>query len=1055
MNNGYLSQPAIHKDDLYFVCDDDIWKSSLNGGAATRLTNHQGICTSPVLSPDGSLFVFTSNIKGQDDLYLMSTLGGEAKRLTFRGASKALCWVSNKKLIIASNQESCWRTAYGYELDIDSLDMVKLPFGVLTHLDYSKKGAVVIVRNGGDPARWKRYRGGTAGQIWTRANTQSPFNRILTDINSNLTDAFFVNERIYFLSDHENIGNVYSCKIDGSDIQSVTKNKEFYCRALSHYENKLVFQSGGELFLHDVKKSVTKKINIYVGSSFMQSAPSVKDATKQIDFASLSSDGNQLSIISRGHLFTANSFSGSGLHHSNSNEKRYHKSEFFENNQKIIAVQTHLFSDQVVVGDTQSVDVQVIEKNVKWGKIWGLRVSNDEKLAAITNQEGKLWVINLKTLKSKFAHKTALGRISDMAWSPCSRYMSFSASVNDRIDTLFLYDTKTNKTVQLLDPVLKDFAPTFDPTGQYLYFLSIREFHPAYSETHFNLSFPNAIGVYAICLNKYSKNPFENLIDTKNSSTNSKKKKQVVTNIDLKDIGNRVCKAPIELGGYWILEAVKNGFVFAQSRLKKHDPDQAINWNSVGDVSFFSLEDKKSTLLHKKVTSFIVSKNLEKLLVQSDEKLRIISSSLPTGEPKGIEHKDGWIDLSRFRYQVHPTQEWLQIYNEAWWLQKEHFWTQDMSKVDWNSVYKKYLNVLPKVKTRREFSDLLWEMQGELGTSHCYEFGGDYQRKVTPQLQGFLAADFSFDSKLKAMKVVKIYKGDSWIAPLRSPLLEPGVELNVGDLIFDIDGVGFQHSTTFYENLVHKNKTKCSLLILRKGTNKKQRVEIQTLNSEKPIIYRDWVENNRETVHRLTKGKVGYVHVPNMMVKGYAEFYRAYIKESIYDGLIIDVRYNGGGHVSQHLLTQLSQKITAFVKSRYSKDHTNPTYAMRGPIVCLTNEWAGSDGDIFSHNFKQLGIGPLVGVRTWGGVVGINGQYTLRDGTQTTQPEYSYYFQDVGFKVENYGTEPDIEVVATPESIAAGKDLQLERGIEEVLKLLKSKPAVTPSYENWPDLSVK
>lgn len=1058
LNNGYFSQPAINKNDLYFVCDDDIWKASVDGGIALRLTNHQGICTSPMISPDGLLMVYSSNLKGQDDLYLMPSEGGESKRLTFRGAAKALRWTSNRKLIISSNHESCWRTSLGYELDIETLEVKKMPLGVLTHYDQSKNGAVVIVRNGGDPARWKRYRGGTAGQIWTRANAKSKFNRILSEIPSNLTDAFFVQERVYFLSDHQGIGNIYSCEIDGSDLQSVTKNKEFYCRFLSHFENQLVYQAGGEIFHNDLIKSVSKKIDLFVGSSFIQAQPTVKEANKQLDEASLSTNADQLSIISRGHLFTASSFSGSGLHHNNSDEKRFHKCEFFDNNKKLIAFQTELFTDQVVVGETQSTDIKVIEKNVKWGKLWGLKVSTDEKSAAIVNQQGKLWILNLKTMKSKFVHQTALGRISEMNWSPCSRYLAFSAPINDRIEGLFLFDAKTNKTIQLLDPVLSDFSPTFDPSGQYLFFLSVREFHPTYSETHFSLSFPSAVGVYALCLSKNAKNPFEyqpvtNEVEIK---TPGKKKveKRVKTEINFDGLQNRICKAPLELGGYWKLEAVKKGFVYAQGSMKKYDPDQVQDWKLKGDLYFYNLEDKKPLLLHKKVSSFKISKNLEKILIQSEGKLRIVSTQVPVGESKGIEHKDGWVDLNRLRYQVHPVKEWSQIYNEAWWLQKEHFWIESMSKVNWNLIYKRYFKILPKVKTRREFSDLLWEMQGELGTSHCYEFGGDYQRPMTSQNQGYLAADFSFDSKTKAMRIVKIYQGDSWVAPLRSPLLDAGVSLKEGDLIFDIDGISLQQSTTFYENLVHKSKTKCSFLVQRKGSTKKERVELQTLASEKPVIYRDWVEHNRQIVHQLTKGKVGYIHVPNMMVKGYSEFYRGYIKESVYDALIVDVRYNGGGHVSQHLLTQLSQKVTAFVKSRYTKDHTNPTYAVRGPMVCLTNEWAGSDGDIFSHNFKQLGLGPLIGVRTWGGVVGINGQYTLRDGTQTTQPEYSYYFRDVGFKVENYGTEPDIEVVATPESLAADKDMQLERGILEVLNLLKTHPAAQADYANWPDLSL-
>lgn len=1055
----YLSQPALFEKNLYFVADDDIWKVSVTGGSATRLTHNQGVCTSPFISPDGENLVFMSNWKGQDDLFMMPSHGGAAKRLTFKANAKALRWTSDKTLLVASTHESPFRTAYAYELNIENLNLKPMNLGYLTHYDFSKSGMAVLARNGGDPARWKRYRGGTAGQIWTRASAKEKWTRILSDIPSNLTDPCLVGDRVYFLSDHEGIGNVYSCEIDGSKVKSHTDQKEYYCRSLYKWNEQLVYQSGAEIFHLNLKKNESKKIAIDVASSFTQAQPSVREATHYADNAALSSDGSKILTIARGHLFSSPSFGGTGLHHSNTDEKRYSMARFIEGDKKLIAVQNQLFSDSLVIGEVDQTTVKELSAAKDLGKVWSIRVSPNDSDVAITNNRGELFILNLKSLKMKKVFKADSGRVYDTSWSPCSRYLAFSAALNDRVEGMFIYDHQKNQTRPLVTPILNDYSPSFDPTGKYLYFLSAREFHPTYSETHFSLSFPVAAGVYAICLNQVDKNPFESWSPIQKPEVATKKKDKqkpapIKTQIDFEGIENRIYRAPLELGGYWKVMAVKGGFVFGQGGLQKHDPDQAMDWKQKADISFFSLEDKKSVLLQKKADQLMVSKNLEKILVRSADKYRVISSTTPPAENKGVEHKDGWIDLSRFRFQIQPQLEWRQIYNEAWFLQKEHFWTRDMSKVKWDLIYKRYLKLLPKVKTRKDFSDLLWEMQGELGTSHCYEYGGDYQRRGTSQFPGYLGAELTFLPTKKAMQIDKIYKGDSWITALRSPLTEAGVGLNVGDLILDVDGVSFDSAEKFYGIMTHKSRVNCNILAQRKGSAKKERLELKTLASEKPVIYRDWVEKNRDYVHKKTKGKVGYVHVPNMMVKGYSEFYRGYLKESSYDALIVDVRYNGGGHVSQHLLTQLSQKVNAFVVTRHQKHYTNPNYAVRGPIVAITNEFAGSDGDIFSHNFKQMKIGPLIGVRTWGGVVGINGQYTLKDGTQTTQPEYSYYFRDVGFKVENYGTDPDIEVVPTPEGLGKNIDEQLDRAIEETLDLLQKTPAFQPEFSDYPNLSL-
>jgi tricorn protease len=353
--------------------------------------------------------------------------------------------------------------------------------------------------------------------------------------------------------------------------------------------------------------------------------------------------------------------------------------------------------------------------------------------------------------------------------------------------------------------------------------------------------------------------------------------------------------------------------------------------------------------------------------------------------------------------------------------------------------------VLARVGTRAEFSDLMWEMQGELGTSHCYELGGDYQTRPNWR-QGFLGADIDYDRRQRGWLVRRIPQGDSWDIDARSPLAAPGLNLEAGDQITAIGGESVDRNLSPDQRLVNMADRDVQLTIRRKERRRTDTLTVRTLDDEGDLRYRDWVEGNRAWVHSRSRGKVGYVHVPDMGPWGYAEFHRYYGPESDRDGLIIDVRFNRGGHVSQLLLEKLMRRRIGYDISRWGEPLPYPDVAPVGPMVALTNEYAGSDGDIFSHAFKLMGLGPLIGKRTWGGVVGIWPRTALVDGTVTTQPEFAYWFEDVGFDVENYGTNPDIEVDIRPQDYAAGRDTQLERGLDEVRKIIRASGNLRPDF---------
>ncbi|WP_243146911.1 S41 family peptidase [Scytonema sp. UIC 10036] len=444
------------------------------------------------------------------------------------------------------------------------------------------------------------------------------------------------------------------------------------------------------------------------------------------------------------------------------------------------------------------------------------------------------------------------------------------------------------------------------------------------------------------------------------------------------------------------------------------------------------------------------------VIYRCKNRLRVCTAT-PQSQNGKIEdepgRKSGWLDLKRVRISVVPTQELQQMFREAWRLQKDHFWVEDMSGVDWDRVWQRYRPILDKVSTRAEFSDLIWEMQGELGTSHAYEMGGDYRKSPNYRL-GFLGADFTYDPAADAYRVEHIVLGDSWNEKADSPLNRLGANIQVGDLLLAVGGQRVSRDRSPQEMLVHLANNEVSLTFAGSTNEEHRTITVKALKNENKARYREWVERNRQIVCEKTGGRVGYVHVPDMGPTGYAEFHRYYSVEAQHEGLIVDVRYNGGGHVSQLLLEKLSRKRIGYDVSRWSQPQPYPSDSVAGPILAIANEYAGSDGDIFSHSFKLMKLGTLIGKRTWGGVIGIWPRHSLVDGSVLTQPEYSYWFIDVGWKVENYGTDPDIEVEMSPQDWAQGKDPQLDRAIELILEQLAQKPVSLPDFGDRPRLSL-
>ena len=1062
---GYYRLPTIHRDTIVFVSEDDLWTVSAGGGIARRLTSGLASVSNPALSRDGNWLAFSGRDEGDLEVYVMPAEGGEARRLTFLGANTLVVgWTKAGEIVFSSNAQQ----AFGGPPRLWSIGLKSgvpgvLPTGPAQYISFGPNGGCVIGRNALDPARWKRYRGGTAGDLWIDATGRGQFRRLI-ELDGNLSRPLWIGSRIYCLSDHESVGNIYSCTPTGRDLKRHTHHEDFYARNPATDGTRIIYHAGADLFVFDPATDATTKIEIEYDSPRTQRQRKFVDPAIYLDSFDPHPQGHLLAVGARGKCYTMGNWEGAVLQHSQIDDVRHRLPRWLNDGKRIVLVTDADGEEALEIHHTDALSKTDHVKDLDIGRVIDLRVSSKSDQVALSNHRNELLLVDLRARKSRVLDKSAWAHIAGFDWSPDGRWIAYSCAVSQHTSAIRIAEVKTGKVHQVTQPVLQDVSPSFDPEGKFLYFLSYREFDPVYDNLHFDLGFPRGVKPYLVTLRKDIASPFVPVPKPPEEKKDEAKvkagaKTEPTVKIDFDGIESRILAFPVSDGRYQQIAGIRGKVLFTSVPVE--GALGADNWppspepSARATLEVYDFDSQKSEALVSNISYFALSLERKTLVYRAGRKLRVMKAGEKPDEKAAAEppgKKSGWIDLGRVSVAVKPPAEWRQMYCEAWRLQRDNFWTEDMSKVDWQAVYDRYLPLVDRISTRIEFSDLMWEMQGELGTSHAYEFGGDH-RRPPPYDVGLLGANFEYDSTLKAWRIAHIVRGDPWDEKARSPLSAPAVNVREGDTLLAIGGRRLDAATYPNALLVNLSRTEVLVTVGDARGKSPRSVTIKPLTNEFRARYREWVETNRRTVHDHTKGRVGYVHIPNMGPHGYSEFHRYFLSEIDREGLIVDVRFNGGGHVSELILEKLARRRIAYSQSRWFNVQPYPVDSVAGPMVAVTNEYAGSDGDIFSHGFKLLKLGPLIGKRTWGGVVGIWPRHSLMDGGLTTQPEFSFWFKGVGWKVENYGTDPDIEVEMRPQDFVAGRDPQLERAVQEIGKLLRANPPKPPDLGHRPDLS--
>lgn len=1077
---GYFRFPTIHQDRIVFVSEDDLWVVSRQGGIARRLTSGLGEATRPFFSPDGELIAYTATEGGTTEVYVMPSHGGPSTQLTFLGAFSATTgWTKDGDIIFRTQHRRnvTPRLLELYTVSAQGGEPASMELGQAHTVEFELDGpGKVLGRNSDDLARWKRYKGGTAGVVWRTRDGES-WERLYADSTSGHCRPMWIGDRIYFLTDRDGYGNLWSSDLDGDDLRKHTQHTEFYVRFASTDGNRIVYVAGGVIHVFDPQTGEDTAVTVDYASPQTQLNRRYVAGDEYVDEIALHPAGHSLALVTRGKLYNMAHWEG-GVRHNGAEQGVRYRLPVWLDDARILVISDEGGEErfEIHIADG-SAGPTILTDNLAMGRPTDVKLSPDKKTVAFSNNKQELGTVDVDNGTVNIIARSEYERICGFDFSPDSRFLAYSRANSFHTAQILVFEFEGQVTHGVTTGEYRDVQPVFDPEGRYLYFLSYRYFEPVYDQLFFEISFPTSMKPCVVTLRRDVDSPFvekprplegDDDKDEKDESEDKvtgdtteandpKDEKDIIepTDIDFEGITGRIQAFPVPVGDYFQLDATSDRVFWATmpTTSSSGDDEEAERPTYDARVQYYSLKDYETKTFASNVAGYTLGPDHKTMLLWG-ESLRVIGATGPgvVGEDADDRpsRKSGVIDLGRISVPIDTRAEWRQMLRESWRLMRDHFWNKELAGLDWNAVWTRYAPLVDRAASRSEFSDIVWEMQGELGTSHAYEFGGDY-RCPPAYRPGFLGADIDWDDARNAYVIVTIVEGDSWNAAESSPLARPGVDAKIGDAILAINGQRLGQHASVQQRLLNLAGQEVEL-VLKRDDAEPHRVTVRTLASEGPARYRQWVNTCRKRVHEATDGRVGYVHIPNMGAEGFAEFHRGYFSEFNRQGLIVDVRANGGGHVSQLLLEKLARRNLGYEISRYSAPRPYPDEAVNGPLVAITDEHAGSDGDIFSHCFKLMKLGPLVGKRTWGGVVGIWPRHSLVDGSVTTQPEFSFWFRDVGYNVENYGTDPDIEVEVSPADAATGVDSQLEKAIELTLERLDHKAGL-PDFGPAPKLA--
>ncbi|GGZ72203.1 S41 family peptidase [Streptomyces echinoruber] len=1066
---AYLRFPHLHGELVAFTAEDDVWLAPLDGGRAWRVSADHVPVNHPRISPDGTTIAWTSTRDGAPEVYAAPVDGGPATRLTYWGSARTqVCgWTPDGRVLaLTTHGQASLRRSWARAVPLDGGPATTLPFGPVGAVAYGPHTVLLSASMGREAAHWKRYRGGTAGKLWIDRGGDGGFERLHQELDGNLECPVWVGMgvpplersrewgRLAFLSDHEGTGALYSSLADGSDLRRHTPLDGFYARHAAGDGRRVVYASAGELWiLDDLDGAEPRRLAVRLGGPRVDLRPYPLDAARWFGSAAPDHTARGSAVCVRGavHWVTHRAGPARALAAEPGVRARLPRTFRADGEEWAVWVTDAEGDDALEFAPATGLAPGTAPRRLaagRLGRVLGLAVAPDGSRAAVASHDGRVLLVERETGEVRELDRSEYGDASGLVFSPDSGWLAWSHPGPRPLRRLKLANTADLTVTEATPLRFCDYAPAFTLDGKHLAFLSARSFDPVYDEHVFDLAFVGGSRPYLLPLAATTPSPFGpqrhgRPFEAPGKDETPDSEGTPTTRIDLEGLADRIVPFPVEAARYSGLRAAKDGVlwlrhpvrgVLGASRATPDDPDPG------SELQRYDLAQRRVEHLADDVDHFEVGGDGKRVLLWTDDRLKVVPADRrAAGDEDGDTHLT--VDLGRIRQTVDPAAEWRQMYAETGRVMRDNFWRPDMGGVDWDGVLERYRPVLDRVATHDDLVDLLWEVHGELGTSHAY---------VTPRggpgdgpRQGLLGADLSRHED-GVWRVDRVLPAETSDPRARSPLAAPGVAIRPGDGIVAVNGRPVDPVAGPGPLLVGTAGRPVELTVSPAGGGETRHAVVVPLDDEEPLRYHAWVAGRRAHVHALSGGRLGYLHVPDMQAPGWAQIHRDLRVEVAREGLVVDVRENRGGHTSQLVVEKLARRIVGWDVPRGMRPESYPLDAPRGPVVAVADEFSGSDGDIVNAAIRALGLGPVVGTRTWGGVIGIDSRYRLVDGTLVTQPKYAFWLEGYEWGVENHGVDPDVEAVQRPQDHAAGRDVQLDEAVRVALEALRERPARTP-----------
>ena len=1093
-----LRFPTTNGQQIVFCYAGQLYTVSRDGGTARRLTTGPGYTSFPRFSADGTQLAFTSHYDGNTEVYVMPAEGGAPKRLTTTATlgrddisdrmgpnNIVLTWQNTKPLVVFRSRMRSFNDFNGqlFSVGLDAELPQQLPFPRGGFASYSPDDSkLAFNRIFREFRTWKHYRGGMADDVWIHDFKTGATENLTNNPAQDICPMWGRDNRIYYISDRDGRMNLFSTDLASKETKQLTSFKDFDIKFPSIGNDAVVFEQAGQIWRYDLASGQAAAVPIVVKEDFASGRPGLVDAGKHVQSVAAGPDGKRVIAVARGELFSVPGKDGAPRNLTRTSNA-HERDAIWSPDGKWIAYNSDATGENELYirpqdGKGEPQQVTSGADTYYYRPVW----SPDSKKLLWADRLQRLRYVDVPSKVVTLVDQDKWGEIGTYNWSPDSQWIAWQRPEENGLPRVYLFSTRDKKPVAVTDQWYASGDCVFSDDGKYLLLVSSRDFKPTFGQPDFSNVYRDMSRVYLVPLAKETKSPLgprsdevgdkkekEKDADDKSSGGADKKsspargddekkpdepKKPVVVKVDLDGIHNRLDALKIPPGDYGDLRMVGDRIFYLRRTLadERAPVDGEEPKEPKSHLCSYNVEDRKETV-HGEVNGYEITTDGKKMLVKVDKDYAIIDLPKEKLELKDEKAgKDFKLKLDGLDMQLDRHAEWAQIYREAWRHMRDFFYAPNMHGVDWKAMGDKYGALLPFVNHRNDLTYLIGELISELNIGHAYTGGGE--RPETPRIKlGLLGAEFSRDPATRAYRIERILPGENWNEETRSPLTAIGVDVKPGDYILAINGTPVSTLANLYDALIGTAGKQVILRVNAKPTDTGARdVTVVPIADESPLYYIAWVQKNLDEVAKKTNGEVGYIHIPDMGQPGLNQFTKQYFPQITKKALIVDVRGNGGGFVSPLVIERLRRALAMVEIARNGMPATDPPQTFLGPMVTLMDEFSASDGDIFPYRFKTLGLGKLIGKRSWGGVVGIRNSLPFVDGGTLSKPEFAPYSKDgKEWLIEGRGVDPDIVIDNDPVKEFRGEDQQLAKGLEEIQNELKTRRYDLPSPPPYPD----